>query len=266
MNQGVSTEEAPKPFALVVGGHSPIAVETTKALSEDHRVVHVTRSISDNLISEFGDEYDVEIVEADLTLNRAGSKLVESLVSSGHYPSSIAFLQRYRASSGEANFGQHMSVEIWGVREILEAYARLKPPELYVNSVVATSPAATKVVRDQNLDYHLVKAGQEALVRFLSVTQAPHNMNIFAAQIGSIVVKTRAEVYWTTHAEQLHLLGELSPLKSLPTQLTIGKQLASLLRVSNSSLSGQTIPLDGMFSILDGPQSHKLLLTWTQVP
>lgn len=73
-------------------------------------------------------------------------------------------MQRYRPE-GEPSFEEHSRVELWGIVEALEAVA-MKSPSTEVKAVVSSSPAAQTVLDDQDGAYHVVKAGQEALVRF----------------------------------------------------------------------------------------------------
>lgn len=245
--------EKRKPAAIVFGGRSPIALSCAFSLAENQHVFLVTRRIDDELESEIRGNPRVTLVEADLAREGAAHSAIQSIYDQGFEPTALAFLQRYRPA-GEPSFEEHSRVELWSIAESLEAVASLKSLSVSVNVVLSSSPAAHTVVDDQDAPYHVVKAGQEALVRFFGAKLQGQGVFVNAVRIGSLVIKPRAQKYWDSIPQVMTGLSALSPAGHVLTSTEVGIHLAGLLSPSMPALSGQVFTIDAGYSLLDGAQ------------
>ncbi len=239
--------------AIVFGGRSPIALSCAISLAKTQQVFLITRKIDDALADDIGNVPGITAVEADLARLGAADSVIRKIYEQGLEPTALAFLQRYQAS-GEPSFGEHSRVELWSIAEALEAIAESKAPSTAVNVVVSSSPAAHTVLDDQDAPYHVVKAGQEALVRFYGAKLQGQGVFVNAARIGSLVIKPRAQKYWDSIPQVVSALGALSPAGEVLTSTQVGARLVGLLAPSMHGQSGQVFSIDAGYSLLDGAQ------------
>lgn len=253
------TDKKTKDVAIVFGGRSPIALSCAISLANTQQVFLVTRKIDDVLQNEVAHLPAITLIEGDLDKVGAAHSIILKIYEQGFEPTALAFLQRYRPS-GESSFEEHSWVEIWSIAESLETVARLKAPSTAVNVVLSSSPAAHKVVDDQDLAYHVVKAGQEALTRFFGAKLQSHGVFVNAVRVGSLVIKSRAQKYWDSIPSVVRGLERLSPTGHILTSAEVGARLAGLVSSSVTGLSGQVFTVDGGFGLLDGAQLARAAL------
>lgn len=244
--------------ALVFGGRSPIALACALELAKKQNVILFTRKIDDELKKLVSFPVGmVKLVEIDLSTICIGSNLIDEVYGSGSEVNSVVFLQRYKPV-GEACFQDHALVELWCIEEIVKHIACRKAPESQVNIVVSSSPAAVKVLADQASAYHVVKAGQEALVRFLAAKHYCDGIYLNSIRIGSVVLKDRAAKYWASIPNVVKGLKGFSPSGSLQTSEDVGKAFAQLAINGLGGANGQVITLDDGFELRDGIQMAKI--------
>ena len=257
----MTTSDLPqgRPVALVFGGRSPIAVACALELAKVQDVVLVTRRIDGELRREVSaGSTGLTLVAADLSRTGAAAEVVSVAYASGREINAAVFLQRYRPD-GPPCFTDHVSVELWSIEEALQAVHEQKRVDVEVQALISSSPAADKVVVDQDLAYHVVKAGQEALVRYEAVKLAGDRIRVNAVQIGSIVMKDRAREYWDSVPEVVDGLRELAPGKVLLTSVDVGWTIADIA-LNNRGITGATLRLDGGMGLRDGVQLAKVAL------
>ncbi len=248
-----SVEARESPAAVVFGGRSPIAVSCARHLAETQVVVLVTRRIDDDIQRLVGSNPRIALVEADLEAAGESRRVVESIYASGHEVSAAVFLQRYRPTD-EGRFDLHSQVELWSIQEALEAIRDNKTQQSEVYAVLSSSPAVQTVLLDQDLHYHIIKASQEALVRFYSVVLARDAIHVNALRIGSVVLKPRAAAYWTSVPDLVMALRNAAPRGELVTSDDVGRFIARLATAGLVGMTGQTVTLDDGLSLRDGIQ------------
>lgn len=245
------------PVALVFGGRSPIAIACALRIARQQDVVLVTRSIDEELHEAVSAGAPrLTLLAADLACSGKGMEIVNEMYASGREVNSTVFLQRYRPD-GPARFGEHAAIELWCIEETLAAIRQQKRPETEVQVLVSSSPAARKVLEDQGSAYHVVKAGQEALVRFLAATLLDARIFVNGIRIGSIVLKPRAAAYWNSIPDVVSGLQRSAPSGSLQTSDDVGWAFARLAMAGLAGATGQIITLDDGFDLRDGVQMAK---------
>ena len=249
-------------IALVFGGRSPIALACALELAKRQNVILFTRKIDDELkklVSSAADS--IKLVEVDLSAKGGAYTFVNEIYKSGGEVNSVVFLQRYRPV-GEASFEDHAWVELWCIEEIIKQISFQKSAGTKVNILISSSPAAAKAVLDQGSSYHVVKAGQEALVRFLAAKHHSDALYINSIRIGSVVLKQRASKYWASIPNVVKGLIGFSPSGYLQTSEDVGKSFAQLVTNGLGGATGQVITLDDGFELRDGIQMAKLALEY----
>lgn len=250
---------------VVVGGRSPIAIACSKFLAEIGPVLHVTRSAGPDLIEIFRNT-DVQLIEQDLSEPFAGTNAARKALTLQPEIGGIAFLQRYRPERNKpSNFDDHMNVEVWSSIEMLRKISKASRGDKPLTALIASSPAADRVVSDQSLDYHIIKSAQEASFRYLSRELAASRIECVSVRIGSLVIKDRAADFWSERKKMQQILGEMGLAQGIPSDETIGRQLANILASGPLGISGQTLVLDGGLGMADGPQAAKNSLEELQV-
>lgn len=245
--------------AVVFGGRSPIAIACALELARLQDVVLVTRTVDGALRKEVsGGTSRLTLVAADLSVAGTGRDVAHAIYSSGRQINAAVFLQRYRPD-GQPQFADHAAVELWSIEETLKEISQLKHTDCAVQALISSSPAAEKIVVDQDLAYHIVKAGQEALVRFMAVELARHRIRVNAVQIGSVVLKERARAYWDSIPDVVKELRRLTPEGSLLSSEDLGQHIAELA-LNTPTFTGATLRLDGAMGLRDGVQLAKLAL------
>jgi enoyl-[acyl-carrier-protein] reductase (NADH) len=105
-----------------------------------------------------------------------------------------------------------------------------------------------------------VKAGQEALVRYMAEKLLESRIFVNGVRIGSIVLKPRAATYWKSIPEVLSRLERSAPSRSLQTSDDVGRAFARLAFTGLAGATGQIITLDDGFGLRDGVQMAKTAL------
>lgn len=247
------------PVAIVFGGRSPIAVACSRYLADSQQVCLVTRKIDDQLFNQIKDKSNIRLLEADLEETGSTEKIISELYALGEDVNSLVFLQRYRPSD-TPSFDSHCTVELWCIREAIESLQRLKADTAHVQILISSSPAAKIVLLDQDLNYHIVKSAQEALVRYYAVKLAALNISVTAIRIGSVVIKQRAAEYWRSIPTVIAGLKRSAPTASLQTSEMVGETLAKLATLQITSFTGQIITIDDGWALRDSAQIAKALL------
>ena len=244
--------------SLIFGGHSPIAIACAKTIAKNQKVILFTRKMDVHLLEEIkGCNIDLKIL--DLNKLESIRDVINEVYSSGWEVSSALFFQRYRSEKSE-DFILHCNIEIWSTQTIIDLLAIKKQPNTHIQILISSSPAAEKILIDQDLSYHIIKSGQEVLVRFNSVKLAKKLIAINAIRIGSIVIKERAANYWDSIPETVNKLMEISPTGSLLTSRSIGNVFAHFIQNKNHLITGQVLTVDDGFNLLDAAQASKSAL------
>lgn len=254
-----SSDVLRSPIAVVFGGRSPIAVACARHMSVSQDVVLVTRNIDYSLQQAFINYERVELLEANLEETGAGLRIIQFIYERGQEINAVVFLQRYR-TNGLPNFSAHCSVELWSIQEVLEAICDRKDVNKTIQAWISSSPAAHKAILDQDLSYHIVKAGQEALVHFYAALLGKQGIAVNAIRIGSIVLKNRAMGYWNSIPHVTAGLQNAAPIGKLLTSDDIGLTFAKLALMDMDFFSGQILTIDNGFELRDCSQVAKDIL------
>ena len=231
---------------LIFGGRSPIALALCKQLIETGQNVHlVTRQINSEIQAiasllkiEHLHECDLQDSQRAIALASEIDALVKGL-------DGIAFLHRYRSNQPKPL--DQYAVEVFAPFKILESLANAtRQKELAV--VLTSSPAAMRVVEDQDFQYHASKSATEQLVRFASVRFAKSKLRTNGINPGSFVFKERAAEFYKDNPQVLETAKNSNPLGRIASVDEVAAVAMFLLSKSSSFINGQIINVDGGYS------------------
>jgi len=238
-----------KKTALVYGGRSPIALALCRELANSGQTVHLVSRRRDQEIIDLAEQNGcVDVHDCDLENTDASIQLALKLDSTAGSLNCVAFVHRYRDPNPDP-LRQYI-VEVLTPYKILEALAE-QPRTTECSVVITTSPAANKVVGDQDFFYHASKAALTQLVRFGSVRFAARNIRVNGISPGSFVFKQRAANFYKENPQIVKRANSLIPLGRMGEVGEMARAMAFLLGGDASYISGQIIEVDGSLSNLD---------------
>jgi NAD(P)-dependent dehydrogenase (short-subunit alcohol dehydrogenase family) len=228
---------------LVFGGRSPIALALCKQLIENGDQVHLVTRTVDTEIQAIASRLKISALhQCNLLETESAINLVTKIDQKVNHLSGVAFLQRYREI--KSNPIDQYVVEVLTPFKVLESLAKVsRDNELAV--VLTSSPAATKVVADQDFQYHASKAAIEQLVRFSSVRFAENKLRTNGVNPGTYVYKERASDFYRENPEVLKMAEKLIPLGRIASVDEIAAVAMFLLGKQSSFINGAVITVDG---------------------
>lgn len=235
-------------FALNFGGHSPIAIEISNALSEFAQVSHISRepdsALRDQLSSKikllgFDLSKAVKIESTQIALDLAATSLAEA--------NSLIFCHRYRGDE----IAEAIDAEVIGPSRIIKCWLELRATDAPKNIIFLTSPAADKVLADQSLAYHVAKGALNQMIRYLAVTQAKNNVVVLGLSIGSFVEKERSRKFYLENPELKQRINQKIPSGKFIGVNEIAHCVSTIIRNRNTAISGNLINIDNGNSLLE---------------
>lgn len=231
---------------LVFGGRSPIALALCKQLIENGREVHLVSRQVDAEIKLLANQLKISTLhQCNLLDSQSAIDLVSKIDQQVSGLRGVAFLHRYRES--KSNPIDQYVVEVHTPFRILESLAEVsRVRELAV--VLTSSPAATRVVSDQDFQYHASKAAIEQIVKFSSVRFAGNKLRTNGINPGSFVYKERAFNFYKENPEVLKTAEKIIPLGRMASVDEIAAVATFLLGEQSSFVNGAVITIDGGYS------------------
>ncbi len=232
--------------ALVYGGRSPLALELCKQLAGlGHKVHLITRSRDEIIMKLATENNSTEVHACDLEDLGSSISLAKEIDDSVGGLDALAFMHRYRSTSPDP-FKQ-FAIEVNTPYQILvQLSKRVRVSQCSI--VLATSPAAERVVDDQDFQYHASKAAIAQLIRYGSVNFARSNMRVNGVNPGTFVYKDRASSFYAEHPEVFELVSRIVPLGRMSDIEEIASAATFLLSKQTSNINGQIINIDGGLS------------------
>jgi len=239
---------ANKKTALIYGGRSPIAVALCRELAESGYAVHLVSRTRDKEVVELAKQSGcADVVECDLENTDESVRLASSIDGTANDLDAVAFVHRYRDPNPDPL--RQFVVEVLTPYKILEALAeRNRKTECSV--VITTSPAATRVVKDQDFFYHASKAALNQLVRYSSIKFAPKKIRINGVEPGSFIIKPRSKKYYEENPEKLIRIENFIPSSRIGTPEELASVFSFFLSPKSTFIRGQLLAADGGLSVL----------------
>ena len=232
--------------ALVYGGRSPLSLELCKQLAGNGHKVHLITRYQDESIVKLAMENNcTEVHACDLEDLKTSILLAKEIDDKVGGLEALAFMHRYRSPSPEPF--QQFAVEVNSPYEIIMNLSkRVRSKQCAI--VLATSPAAQKIVEDQDCHYHASKAAIQQLIRFSAVRFAKDNLRVNGVNPGTYVYKSRAASFYAEHPEITSRVKKEVPLGRMSNIEEIAAVARFLLSEESSFINGEIINIDGGLS------------------
>jgi hypothetical protein len=229
--------------SVVVGGSRGIGrVVAESFLGDGHRVSVLSRRPPDGL------EESVRHVPVDLGDQRSVDDAVGRLASEAPSIQNLVFVQRYRGSAGEEWAGE-LATSVDATKRLVDGLCADRPAESPRSVVMVSSFAASQVVREQPLGYHVGKAALDQMVRWYAVALGPAGVRVNGVIPGA-VLKHEAREYYRENASLQGAYDELTPLGRMGTPEDVAGVVGFLCSERAAFVTGQLIAVDGGLSLL----------------
>jgi NAD(P)-dependent dehydrogenase (short-subunit alcohol dehydrogenase family) len=235
--------------AIVFGGHSPIAIAISKTLNSSHKVFHVSRNVDKSLTELFESFKNVSFLQFDIA---ADNQIIKSFNDSLHDGIDLLiFAHRFRGNMDAMD--QEFDIQVRFPALLIEELQNKNKLKIDSLIVFFSSPAASYIVDDQTVSYHVCKAAVNQLVRYFANQLAPRT-RVVGISPGGFVLKKRNENYFKKNRRKTKVIRDFLPLGTLLTTETIANFVKLISLPQAEALNGQIISLDGGYLNIEPSQ------------
>ncbi len=231
---------------VVVGGSSGLGKVVSRMYAErGHRVAIVSRNRP-----AFADEFsNIRHFPVDLEKFSADSArvLAADIVGENGKISYLVFCQRYRGA--EKTLANEIAVSLTATSDLINAFADDFVAEGDKAIAVVSSVYGDYVGSSQPLDYHVAKAGLNALVRYYAVSLGAKGIRINAISPLTYLKEESKHVYLGDKAK-MDKYKKLVPLQRMGTAGECANTIAFLCSGQSSFITGQNLYVDGGVSVV----------------
>lgn len=231
---------------VVVGGSSGLGKVVSKMYADrGHRVVIVSRkkpSFAGELDKFVHISTDLEYLTA-ATAKTVANEIIRE-VGEIRY---LIFCQRYRGN--DKNLANETSVSLSATGYLIDAFSDAFPALGDKAIAVVSSVYGDYVGSSQPLDYHIVKAGLNAMVRYYAVSLGARGIRINAISPLTYLKDESKHVYLEDE-KKLEKYRKLVPLKRMGTARESANTIGFLCSKQSSFITGQNLYVDGGVSVV----------------
>lgn len=225
---------------LIIGGSKGIGGTHLRCVAGDQKKIlsvsrHPRQSESPN----------VEYIAADITDLSQTHELIEQVKSKTPKLNQIIFFQRYRGDNSWE--GEH-ALSLTATKEIIEGLADHFQPDQNNTITLISSAADRFIATEQDVGYHVAKAGMSQLVRYYAVQLGSHNIRVNGICSGA-VIKEEAQEYYDQNTHLKELYQSITPLGRMGTAKDISQAIELISSPLASFITGQCLMVDGGISL-----------------
>lgn len=231
-------------YALIIGGTQGIGRTFLQDfVHTEQRVITMGRREQPEF--ECAQQDAITYIQADITdtdqLEQAIAKIQQNVPHLNH----IVCFQRYR---GEDSWQGEIDLSLSATKTIIEKLTPLFKSD-HNNAIVLISSTADRfIASEQDVGYHVAKAGMSQLARYYAVQLGKLNIRVNAICSGA-VIKAESREYYDNHPELKKLYQDITPLGRMGTAEDIAQTAQFLCSPAASFITGQCITVDGGISI-----------------
>ena len=229
------------PHTLVVGGTRGIGRALVRLLAQEgHRVSVIARRVpADN----FGP--NVSYFTADLLKPATVAERLNEVTSQHGKVNSLVCLQRHKGEGDK--WAGEIETSLVATRGLIDALAnRFHSPA----SIVLVSSAASNVIADeQDVGYHVAKAGLNQMARYYAVKLGPLGIRVNTISPGTVLKEENRE-YYAKQQKLTSTFAQHVPLGRMGTAEEIADVISFLCSSKSSFITGQNLLVDGGISLL----------------
>lgn len=215
---------------VVIGGSKGIGLSIVKLLTPSHRVISISRSVS-NIEHENLTHYSVDVLSEELP----DISEVDGLV---YCPGSINLKPISRLKIED--FKNDFEINVIGAVKAIQKYARVMKDSQHP-SIVLFSTVAVKLGMPFHASIATAKAGVEGLVKSLGAEFAP---KIRINAIAPTVTDTELAAKLLRNERMIENITERHPLKKFLSPDEVAEMALFLLSHKTASMSGQILEMD----------------------
>ncbi len=215
---------------VVIGGSKGIGLSIVKLLTPSHRVISISRSVS-NIEHENLTHYSVDVLSEELP----DISEVDGLV---YCPGSINLKPISRLKIED--FKDDFEINVIGAVKAIQKYARVMKDSQHP-SIVLFSTVAVKLGMPFHASIATAKAGVEGLVKSLGAEFAP---KIRINAIAPTVTDTELAAKLLRNERMIENITERHPLKKFLSPDEVAEMALFLLSHKTASMSGQILEMD----------------------
>lgn len=235
--------------AIIFGGKSPIAREISSVLIQSIKVFHCSRD-SQPLVNERQEVLNANLNFQQIVFDLQSSTLDElklelDSIRKSFSSVSLVFAHRYRGIADPS--AQHM-VEVIRPYEISNYVCEAFPGNIDI--LVFTSPAAEKILVDQDFFYHSNKASLEVMVRYFAAKSSAGRIRSLGIDPGSYVLKDRNKEFFKASPDLVSKINSFIPSQKMTTCLDIASFVEMVVHKLPRQFTGTIVRIDGGVSVL----------------
>jgi len=230
---------------LVIGGTRGTGLHFVDQLSRRKTKVSV---VGRREVSVTGGECaNVAFFIADLGDATGLEKTCHEIADSRGPVDHIVFFQRYR-DQGNSWKGE-LDVSLTATRLIIEFFKNRFKREGQRSITIVGSVASDFVFPDQDVGYHVAKAGLKALTRYYAATLAEKGIRVNSVSPATIL-KDEATEYYRSHREVLEQKIRAIPLGRMGTPQDVANAILFLASPAAGFITGHDLVVDGGLSLI----------------
>jgi NAD(P)-dependent dehydrogenase (short-subunit alcohol dehydrogenase family) len=233
--------------SLIIGGTKGTGRAIARMfVNKDHKVSVIART---NPMSDGSAPYNPALyMQADLAKEEI-LPMLDIIIDKNGPVNYVVFCQRFRGK--EDDWNNEIQVSLTATKNIID-YLTRKPERLSTDDksiVMISSIASRMVIYQQEISYHMAKAGLETMVNYYSVNLAPKGVRVNAIIPGTLV-KEESMAFYEKNPALKSLYTDNIPLGRMVNTEDITNLVDFLCSEKSTMLTGQKIILDGGISLI----------------
>ena len=233
--------------SLIIGGTKGTGRAIARMfVNKEHNVSVIART---NSVNDSSAPYNPTLyVQADLTTDKT-LPMLDIIIDKNGPVNYVVFCQRFRGK--EDDWNNELQVSLTSTKNIID-YLTERPERLSKGDksvVMISSIASRMVIYQQQLSYHVAKAGIETMVNYYSVNLATKGVR-FNAILPGTIVKEETMAFYEKNPALKSLYTDNIPLGRMVNTEDITNLVDFLCSEKSSMLTGQKIILDGGISLI----------------
>lgn len=233
--------------SLVIGGTRGIGREVVNCFVEAGHCVSVVGLHKPS--SEYLDHPSVRFWEADISDSANLTGLFEQILQRGKI-SNIVFSHRFKGS-GDFWEGE-ISTSLTATKAIIETLADDFVEQGSKSIVLISSIVSHLVAEEQQVGYHVAKAGLNQMARYYAATLGSRKIRVNTVS-PSVFIKEESSEYYRNNQKLTELFCSITPLGRMGTAEEIAGVVAFLCSDTASYITGQDLVVDGGISLQAQP-------------
>lgn len=230
---------------LIVGGTNGLGKEAVQQIAKKNRVVSVVghHSKSNNL--ESGDQ-NVRFWYADISDTEKRIEMLNEIIDCNGRLNHLIFFQRYRGHGDSWN--KELEISLTATKYLIEYLSDKFVDKGQKSVVMVSSVAAELIAREQDVGYHVAKAGMVQMARYYAVSLGKKNIRVNCIS-PALVLKEAAKPYYEQHLELKKLYETITPLGRMGSSRDVVNLIEFLCSSKASFITGQNIVVDGGLTV-----------------